>query len=118
MLSENIDQVLRDYFQWAEIQSPDNIGYPHCIPTERLRRSVLSSEKLSDDEALWINGALSYLALDNPEAYAVVLNLYRDNKSIRWLADRGAGDRRTLMRLASEGREFVRGVLCGVLMAG
>lgn len=117
MISDDIDQVMKNYYQWASLQSPGDIGYPHSIPTERLRRSVVGAEQITDEEAMFINHALAALREAEPEQYRVVSRVYGDRKTLRWMSMRGEGDRNTLGRQLTAGLQFVRGVLYGARVA-
>lgn len=117
MISEDIHRVLRDYYHWARINAPEDIGYPHSIPTERLRRSVVGSAGISDDEAQYINIALCILKAEHPDQYKVVERVYRDGKTIRWMWDNGEGARPTLSKSLSNGMQFLRGVLVGARLS-
>ena len=114
MISDDIDQILRDYYQWARTQSPDDIGYPHIDPVRRLRGSGIGAEGLSDDEARYIDAALCLLKGDMPTAHRVIERVYGEGKSLRWMEMNGEGYRRTLAELAAQGRQFVKGVLFGL----
>lgn len=110
MISEDIDQVLRDYYDWDRIDNPANIGYP----TKALAAALIgrgASQNISDDEALAIDRALCSLKIDHPETYNVVREVYQRRKSIRWLARRGKGSRTRLSTLADHGRHYVGGFL-------
>lgn len=113
MLSEDMEIVLRDYFRWASIDSPDNIDYPHADTLSRLRGSSIGSAGMSDDEAEHVNKGLCHMKAEMPVCYNVLRLIYRDNRSMRWLEKRGYGDRRTVSRIASDGRQFLHGVLFG-----
>lgn len=113
-----MEQVFSDYFRWAMTDNPADVGYPHVDPVRKLLGSSVRSIGITDDEALWVDYAMAFLKTENKPAYDVIMAVYRDRRSIRWLESKGRGDRRTIARLASEGQEFVRGVLFGAKIAG
>lgn len=112
MLSDDIDQVLRDYYDWDRIENPAAIGYPPKTLTARLVGRG-ASQRISDDEALHIDRALCSLREDHPDAFNVVRDVYQRRKSIRWLAQRGRGSRTRISELANHGRQYVGGFLAG-----
>lgn len=113
MLSDNVAVVLGEFYRWSRVGDPADVGYPHVVPTERLRGGSVSSVGLSDEEALWVDRALALLASEAPEQYRVVCRVYRDRKTVRALAKAGEGSRDTLGRDLAAGMQFVRGVLVG-----
>ena len=113
MISEDIDQAIRDYYAWARKENPADLLWPHVEIVRRLLGGGIGCAGLSDDEAQLVNFALSMLKKDNPESYKIIKRVYADGKSIRWMESRGEGSRLTNGRLAAEGREFVKGVLYG-----
>lgn len=113
MLSEDVGQVLSDYFAWATSANPADLLFPHVEIVRRMLGGGIGCEGLSDDEALLVNFALCRLREERPDVYAVIRRIYAERKTARWMADRGEGDRNTINRLAAEGREFVRGVIFG-----
>lgn len=112
MLSDDMGENLLMYFAWSRSRDPSNVGYPHQDPVRRLRGSGIGAEGLSDDEALWIDRALSALKAEDDESYQLVLRVYRDGRSLRWLESRGHGDRRRLSYRLSDARYFLRGRMC------
>lgn len=114
MLIEDMDSLMREYFRWAATNSPEKIGYPSVEIVERLRGSVVPSVPLSDDDALMVDRALNYLKRENPDAHRLIVRVYGEGKTVRWMEARGEGDRKVMGRLLGEGREFVKGVLFGV----
>jgi hypothetical protein len=116
MLTEDIDQLLHDYFAWAASQNPADLTFPHINPVRRLLGSSVRSLSISDDEAMWIDRALCRLKVDNAEAHRLIAKVYEDRRSLRWLEDRGEGDRKMLARRVAEGREYVRGYLSGAMV--
>lgn len=117
MISDDIHQVLQDYYAWARINSPDDVGYPHIDPVRRLLGSSVRSVTITDDEADYINRALCFLKKDNDKAYKIIRKVYKEGKTLRQLEKSGYGDRRVNGNLVSEGRQFVRGVLFGAGLA-
>lgn len=113
MLSTDVGEVLKSYFSWSTQNNPADLYYPHIEMVRRLLGGGIGCEGLSDDEALLVNFALARLKQDNPEAFRVIHRIYADQKTIRWMETHGEGSRITIGRLASEGREFVRGVIFG-----
>lgn len=110
MISDDIDQVLRDFYDWERIDNPANINYP----SKTLGASLVgrgASQNISDDEALQIDRALCSLKTDYPESYDLVRSMYQHRKSIRWLARRGRGSRSKLSNLADHARHYVGGFL-------
>lgn len=118
MLSEDMDDVLRDYYRWSQINSPDDIGYPHIDPVRRLLGGSVSSVGLSDEEAGFVDKALGYLKQSQPEQHAVIEHVYKKRHSLRWMEKNGMGDRKALARMASDGRQFLRGALMGASLVG
>ena len=114
MLTEDMDELLRQYFAWAATQDPSDLTYPHVEPVRRLLGSSVRSLSISDDEARYIDRALCRLKQDNADAHRLIVKVYRDHRTIRWLEARGEGERKTLARRVAEGREYVRGFLSGV----
>lgn len=117
MLSEDMDDVLREYYRWAQSGAPDDIGYPHVEPVRRLLGGSVRSLGLSDEEAGWVDAALGFLKKEAPDEHAVIEQIYKNHRSLRWLESRGHGDRRALALLASRGRQFVYGALFGAAIA-
>ncbi len=113
MLSDDIDQVLRDYFAWAAAGDPSEIGYPHTDTVRRLLGSGVRALGMSDEEAIVVDFAMGQLKRHNEDAFNVLCRVYQDRKTLRWMARRGLGSRPTLQRLAGEGRQFIRGVVLG-----
>ena len=113
MLSDDMDEVLSEYYRWSNVNNPADIGYPHADTLSRLRGPSRGAS-ISDDEAMWIDYALTCLKKDDPEQYKVIKRVYRDRKSLRWLEKRGEGSRNTLGRNLANGLQFVSGVLHGV----
>lgn len=112
MLSDDMGANVRDYFIWAAINAPEDIGYPHAATISRLvGQNVIRAPGLSDDEAMHINHVMGYLMREAPETYATMCRVYRDRKTLRWMEARGEGDRRTTGRLLAEGLQFLRGAL-------
>lgn len=112
MISEDIDQVLRDFYDWDRIDNPAQIGYP----TKALAAALTArgaTQRISDDEALHIDRALCSLQKDQPETFEVIRSVYQHRKSIRWLARRGRGSRARLNYLADQGRHYVGGFMRG-----
>ena len=114
MISEDMDEALKQYFQWARERSPDDIGYPHMATFRRLLGGGIGQEGLSDDEAMCINAALCQVRSDDRRAYELLEHLYKFNRSLRWLELRGWGDRRSLASCAAQSRQFIRGVIFAV----
>lgn len=118
MLSKNIEDTLENYFTWAASDNPANLLYPGTDPVRQLLGGGgVSCAGLTDEEALLINHALVELRSDNPKAFEVIWRIYAQNRTVRWMADRGEGERNTLNRLAGEGRSFIRGVVAGAKYA-
>ena len=117
MISEDIHETLREYFRWARIHSPENIGYPRTDPVRVLCGSSVASVGLSDEEAEYVDQAIGHLKQVDPDSYEVIKLIYRDQRSLRWMEKAGVGDRRTTSHLASKGTEFIRGTLFGVRIA-
>lgn len=113
MLTEDMDDLLRQYFAWAATQDPADLTYPHIDPVRRLLGSSVRSLSISDDEAQYIDRALCRLKEDNAEAHRLIVKVYRDHRTLRWLEARGEGERKTLARRVGEGREYLRGFLSG-----
>lgn len=113
MLTQDTDELLRQYYAWSETNNPADIYYPHIDPVRRLRGGSVSALSISDEEAQYIDRALCVLKTDNPDTHWVIEQVYRYRKTLRWLERRGRGDRRALARQAADGREFVRGFLAG-----
>lgn len=112
MLSDDMDQVLRDYFRWASQNAPEDIGYPNREPTMRiLFGGGVNCAGLSDDEAMWIDRILCHMKKDEPESYRVLRLIYRDGRSLRWMETKGMGSRKVLANMAWSAREFLRGAL-------
>lgn len=111
MLSEDGDDVLREYFAWAEVNNPADVYYPHCDPVRRLRGSSVRSLMISDDEAAHVDRALCRLKCRAPEVHEVVLRYYQERRTLRWMEARGLGDRKALARQLAEGREYIVGFL-------
>ena len=117
MYSDDIEDVIKGYYHWAEVNAPEDIGYPHIDTVRRLRGSGIGSEGLTDEEAMHVNAALCYLKQDRPDVFKVLERIYRDRKTLRWMQHNGEGRRDTLSRLASDGREFVKGALFGAAIS-
>jgi hypothetical protein len=115
MLTEDMDELLRQYFAWAAMQDPADLTYPHIDPVRRLLGSSLPSLHISDDEAQHIDRALCRLKADNADAHQLIIKVYRQHRTLRWLEARGEGERKTLARRIAEGREYVRGYLSGAM---
>jgi len=116
MLNEDVGQLLQDYFSWAKTNDPCDIGYPHIDPVRRLLGSSLRSAGLSDDEAAYVDMAMAYLKREEPESYRVVVRVFKDGKSLRWMEVNREGDRRTTANLISRGTQFIRGAIFGAEM--
>lgn len=114
MISGSIDDILLAYYQWARQNNPADISYPHIESVRRLLGGGIGCEGLSDDEAVWIDKCITNLRLQNPSAYQVMHWIYAEGRSIRNLELHKKRDRKTLARLAAEGREFIRGALFGI----
>lgn len=117
MLSDDIGDVLFAYFQWARIDAPEDIGYPHIESIRRLLGSTVGSIGITEDEALLVNWAMGNLKREKPDSYTALIRVYRDKKTTRWMEARGEGDRRVIARQIAEGREFIRGVLFGAMVS-
>lgn len=113
MLSDDIGQVIRDYYTWAAINSPDDIGYPHIDQVRKLLGGSVGSVRLSDDEAVHVDRALGRLSQESPRAHRVLHRMHMDKKGLRWMEKNGEGDRRTNARLAAEAEQFIKGALFG-----
>jgi len=74
---DDIDAILSDYYAWARVKSPDDIGFPHATPERRLLGSSVSSPKLTDDEAMCIDAALGHLKSEAPDEYFVIHKIYK-----------------------------------------
>lgn len=111
MLTDDMDELLRQYYAWSNINNPADIYYPHRDPVRRLRGSSIPSLSISDDEARHIDRALCCLKAEIPAAHVIIVSMYRDRRTLRWLETQGFGDRKTLARIASDGRQFVMGFL-------
>lgn len=115
MLSEDGDDVLREYFAWSEVNNPADVYYPHCDPVRRLRGSSVRSLMISDEEAAHVDRALCRLKGHAPEVHKIIMLYYQQHRSVRWMESRGMGDRRSLSRRLAEGRQFITGfVSCAV----
>lgn len=108
---------VRCYFVWAMQQDPSDLRYSHLMPFRKLLGGGIGCEGLSDDEAMYINEALSALKLENPEDFKVLQLVVRDGRSFRWLQHRGFGDRKMLASSFSQSLEFIRGFLLARLAA-
>lgn len=114
MLTEDMDDLLRSYFLWSKSGDPSDIGYQHINVLGRLMGGSIGAAGLSDEEALHVNRAMGYLKHEDPDAYRVLVKVYKERKSLRWLERRGHGDRKVLAIHASRGRQFLRGALFAV----
>lgn len=113
MIADDMGDVLRAYYQWARVNDPSDLAYPHIEPVRRLLGGGIGCEGLSDDEALWIDRCLNQLKICNPRAYWVIYWVYAEGRTMRRLECNKRICRKTLARLALEGREFIRGALYG-----
>lgn len=113
MLTDDVDQVLHEYFRWARANCPSDVTFPHSDPMARLRGSSVPSVQMSDDEAAHVDKLICHLRDCEPELHKVLMWVYADRKTLRWLAARGRGSRVTLARQLGEARQFIRGGLLG-----
>lgn len=111
MISDDMDQMVRDYYIWAAQQDPADIGFPHQTPFRRLLGSSVGSISLSDEDAMELNRGLCMLWRDDPDCYEIIRLYYADRRSFRWMEKCGKGERRALARRLADGLQFVRGVL-------
>jgi len=111
MIFDDIDLMLKEYFRWAKASDPSDIGFPHAEPTQRLRGSTVKSVCLSDDEALWIDRALSSLNVEYPSSHHIILRIYRDGYSPRKLETMGEGGRETIKFHANFGKDYIKKAL-------
>lgn len=111
MLNDDFNEMMRDYFAWSKVESPDDIGYPHSDPVRRLLGGSVRSIGLTDDEAICIDRAIAHLRSQRPQVFNTVKRIHQDGKSRRWMYENGEGDRRTIARMAESGEEFIRGCL-------
>jgi hypothetical protein len=111
MLSDDIAENLRRFFQWARAADPSDIGYPHSTPERKLLGGGLGVEGLSDDEGLLIDSALAALKAEDAEAHRVIVKVHAENRSFRWMESRGQGNRKQLARSLSDGHSFVAGFI-------
>jgi len=119
MISESVDQALKDFVAWDRVNNPADIGYPHSTATEKLRGGGIGCAGLSDDEAALIDYALCRLADVLPDHYRVLWKMYFRGQTARQLANRrGWGNRDTINRMAGEARSFVRGIIFGAEFHG
>ena len=111
MLTEDMDEMMRQYFVWSQQQDPADLAFPHQTPERRLMGSSVRSISLSDDDALHINQALGMLKSDDEQNYRIIKLYYQDRRSFRWMESRRMGDRKALARRMADGLHFIRGVL-------
>ena len=115
MLTDDTDELIRQYYAWSSTQDPADIGYPHSDAVRRLRGGSVRSLLISDEEAEHVNRALCRLQEDAPDVYLIVRKHYRDRRTILWMEKRGMGGRKRLAKMLAEGRQFVRGYMCAAV---
>lgn len=110
MLSEDMDAVLREYFRWARSGCPSDITYPHSDPTQQFRGASVRSLGLSDDEALWVDAAISKIQHSDEKLHELLIAYYGQGKTMTQLRAR-FGSRKKIARDLTDARAFVLGVL-------
>jgi len=111
MISDDMDFNLREFFKWARINCPSDIGMPHQTPERALLGSTVSSPCISDEEAEMISKAIGFLLLNEVAAHRVLMRVYHDQKSLSWMENRGEGDRKMNGNYLARAIQFIRGVL-------
>lgn len=114
MLSGDITENLRRFFAWVLTDNPANLGYPHITPERRLLGSMVSVAPLSDEEGEQMDRALCALREADGEGYALIVEVYANHRTLRWLEAKGKGERKRNGRVLSAAHNFLQGFLTGV----
>jgi hypothetical protein len=118
MIDPDIRITLDMYYQWARINCPSDVYYPHEIPTRRLHGRQVPLAGLTDEEAMWVDRALCRLAGADPEGHTLVQKVHADRKTVRQLEKHGYGSRKRIARVLSSARAYVAGCVAGQSESG
>lgn len=99
--------------QWGMMARHSGVylGYPSQIPTARLTGSTIPSVKMTDEEYMLADAAVSALISQHPAMGVVILSIYRDGKTQRETARIKKISRDSVSELRRSGLAFISGVL-------
>jgi len=111
VLSDDMWDILAQFYAWARAQDPSDVGYPHVDPVRKLLGGAVGGVLLTDEEAVHIDNAISRLRLERPDEYAVLDLVHCKGLSLRKMERMGIGSRRQNAALLSNAHTYLRDIL-------